>query len=135
MVVLAHVEVDLGETLQSGGRIGIDEQRDVDPVAGDERELEQELAPRRHLAGERLAHRGQVGEEALEQGASGQLGHPASALGDHRLPQPERAAVEALDERHVGFADQRAEQPEREVGPELLGVGVQEADHLAAQHV
>ncbi len=56
-----------------------------------------------------------------------------AALGQRRLAVAQRAAVEGLDERDVGLAQKRAEQPGREVRGEILAVGVDEADELPRQ--
>ena len=57
MRVLAHVEVDLGEAVESDSLVGVEQQRDVDAVAGDERQALEQLAARGDLAGERLLAR------------------------------------------------------------------------------
>jgi hypothetical protein len=36
--VLAHVEIDLGDRVEAGQRVGVDQQADVDPVPGGERQ-------------------------------------------------------------------------------------------------
>ena len=50
MRVLADVEVDLGDALQPHLAVGVEQQGDVDPVAGDEREPLEELAAGGDLA-------------------------------------------------------------------------------------
>ena len=58
MGVLADLEVDLGDRVESRFRVRVDQQADVDAVAGDERQALEQFAPGRDLAGERLADRG-----------------------------------------------------------------------------
>ena len=48
--VLAHVQVDLRDRVEAEQRVGVDQQRDVDAVAGDERQPLEQLAPGRDLA-------------------------------------------------------------------------------------
>ena len=115
-------------------RVGVDQQRDVDPVAGYERQPLERVAPGCDLAGEGLHDRGQLGIEHVEQRPGGQLGHPAAAVGKCGLALTEGPAVEPLDERDRRRAQERAEQAADVVRAKLLGVGVEEADDLAAQH-
>ena len=86
--VLAHVEVDLGDRVEPGERVRVDQQADVDAVSGRERQLLEQLTPRGDLAGERLPDRRQIGIEQVQQRAGGELGDPATAVrnGDVRRP-------------------------------------------------
>ena len=133
MGVLALVEVDLGDRVEPGDGIRVDQQADVDAVSGRERQPLEQLAPGGDLAGQRLLHRGQVGIEQVEQRAGGQLGHAAAAVGNRRLAEAKRPPVEALDERDPRPAQHGPEHATGEMGAEPLGVGVEEADHVSGQ--
>ena len=56
VAVAVLVEVDLRHRLQPELAPRVDQHRDLDAVAGRERQPLEQLAPRRHLARERLAH-------------------------------------------------------------------------------
>jgi hypothetical protein len=131
--VLADVEVDLRDRIEADQLVGVDQQGDVDAVAGDERQLLQEIAARGDLTGERLAHCRELGVEGLQQRARGQLGDAAAAVPQGRVADPKGAAVEALDELGFVSAHERPEQAAGEVRAELLGVGVEKADNIPTQ--
>ena len=78
--VLADVEVDLGERVEPDQLVGVDQQSDVDAVAGHERQLLEQLARGGDLAGQRLLHRRQVRVEEVQQRSGGQLGHATAAV-------------------------------------------------------
>ena len=59
----------------------VDQHRDLDAVAGRERQPLEQLAPRRDLAGERLAHAGELGVEERERRARQQVVDAAAAVG------------------------------------------------------
>ena len=75
-------------------RADVDEQREVDAVAGREGQLLEDLAAPGVLACERLHDRRQVGEEQRHERASDELGDPAALA----VAAVERAVVEALHE-------------------------------------
>ena len=64
--VLAYLEVDLGDRVESGLRVGVDQQADVDAVAGGERQALEQLTPGGDLARERLANGGQLRVEQVQ---------------------------------------------------------------------
>ena len=82
----------------------VDQQAELDAVAAGEAELLEDPAVRRRLAGQGLAHPGELGEEQLEHGPGHQLGDPAAAGG----VAVQRPRVEALDQRDVLGRQQRA---------------------------
>ena len=100
-------EVDLGQAVRPEALRHVDQQSELDAVAAGEAELLEDPAVRRRLAGQRLAHPGELGEEQLEHGPGHELGDPAAAGG----LAVQRAGVEALDQRDVVGGEQRPEQP------------------------
>ena len=115
--------------------VRVDQQRDVDPVAGHERQSLEQLTAGGDLARERLLDRREVRVEQVQQRPRRQLGDAAAAVRERHVTDLERPLVEALDERQTGVAHERTEQTTEEVRPELLRVRVQEADDVAGQHV
>ena len=99
--VLAHVEVDLGDRVEPRQLVGVDQQRDVDAVAGHERKPLEQLTPGGDLARQRLLDSGQVRVEEVQQRPRRQLGHAAAAVRQRHVADPERPPVEALDEREA----------------------------------
>jgi hypothetical protein len=128
VVVLAHVEVDLGEAGDPDLGVDVEQQRRLDRVAGGERQPHQQVAARGHLARQRLADVGQLGPEAAQQRARRQLGHAAAVL---REPVAERAAEERLDVLGTGDEQQRSGGARDEVLAEVPGIPVDVADDVA----
>ena len=96
MAVLAHVEVDLRDRVDPDVGAGVEQERDVDAVAGAERQPFEQLAARGDLARERLADAAQLGIEGGEQRARRQLGDaPAAGRLDLLGAVLERAPVDA----------------------------------------
>ena len=129
------LEIDLRDAVEPELAPRVDEHRDLDAVAARKRERPQELPARRDLAGERLAHVRELGVEEGERRARSEPVHapafPFSAGGGALAKGP---AVEGLHERHTLLAHERAKQPGDEIPREVLGVGVEVADQVAAQH-
>ena len=130
MAVLARAEIDLRHPLEPDGAFGVDQHRDLDPVADREREPLEQRARRGHLARERLAEPRELGEVQIEVRAREQLGDAAAAVGVDRVADAVRSPEVALDEVD-GRGQQRADQAADERVGEVLGVGVQERDELA----
>ena len=95
MGVLALVEIDLGDRVETGDPVGVDQQGDVDAVSGHEREPLEQIPAGGDLACERLGDRREFRVEQVQQRSCRELGDPASAVGQRRLADLERAAVEA----------------------------------------
>ena len=79
VAVDALAEVDLGQAVGPELLRHVDQQPELDPVAVGEAHLLEDPAVGRRLAGQGLAHPGQLGEEQLEHGAGHQLGDPPAA--------------------------------------------------------
>ena len=127
VAVDSHAKVDLGDRGDADALDDIDEETDVDAVALDERDLLEELAATRILAGERLGEHRQLREEEGDQRTGDQLGDPP-ALAAHPV---ERPLVEPLAELDVVLQQQRSEQPCDEARPEVAHVGVAPHDDVA----
>ena len=97
VAVDALAEVDLGQAVGPELLRHVDQQAELDAVAAGEAQLLEDPAVGRRLAGQGLAHPGQLGEEELEHGTGHQLGDPAAAGG----VAVQRPGVEALDEGDV----------------------------------
>ncbi len=122
----ALAEVDLGQAVHAEVLGQVDEQPELDAVAAGEAELLEDPAVGRRLAGQRLAHPRELGEEELEHGAGHELGDPPAT---RRIPV-ERAGVVALDQGHVVGGEQRAQQSGHEGGGRVGHVGIQERDDV-----
>ena len=87
--------------VEASGPVGVQQQGDVDAVAGDERQALQQLAAGGDLAGQRLARfqpaRDRRGSAAVAPSARS----PGRRLGQGHLAELERAPIEALDERDL----------------------------------
>ena len=116
--------------------VGVEEHRGLDRVSGGERKLVEELAPRRHLARQRLSEAGQLGIEGRQERPRRQLGDPAAVRGQLLAPPGSRTAAgtSPFTKRTPGLEQERAEHPRREVGGEAARVRVQVGDQLAAGH-
>jgi 2-oxoisovalerate dehydrogenase E1 component len=134
MPVLAHARVDLRHRLQAADREHVDQHADLDRVAGQERDREEDVPGRGELARERLHEAGQLGEEQVQRGLGGQLGDPAAAVGHRQLLLRIGAPVGGLDELNVRLRDQAADHPGDELAAEVAGVGVRERDDVAGGH-
>ena len=113
----------------SDAKIGghVDQEAQLHPVAAGEAELLEDPAVGRRLAGQRLAHPGQLGEEQLEHRPGHQLGDPAAARG----LTVEGTGVEALDQRDVLGGEQRAQESGDEGRGRVGHVHVEEHDDVA----
>ena len=103
VAVLARAEVDLGHALEADRAQRVDQHRDLDAVADRERQLLEQRAAGGHLAGQRLAEAGQLGEVEVEQRA----GHAARSRGRRSsgadlAADAEGPAEVGLDERELG---------------------------------
>src|SRR5690606_16058369 len=125
--VFAHTDVDLRQGVQARQVQGVDEHAELHAVADREGQLLQQRAAGRVLAAERLDEAGQLRPVHVEQGARHQLGDPAALPGGGA----EGTVVHGLDQLHVRFGEQRADDAGDEVGGELAQVGVDEADDVA----
>src|SRR5439155_23509013 len=103
VAVDAYAKVDLGDRGEAHALDDIDEEAEVDAVALDERDLLEELAAARVLAGKRLGEHRQLREEERDQRTGDQLGDPP-ALAAHAV---ERPLVEPLAELDVVLEQQR----------------------------
>ena len=131
VAVDAHPQVDLGDVVHAEAVGHVDQQTELDPVAGGEPGLVEHGAGGGGLARQGLAHARQMREEQVDDGPGHELGHPPPA----RRRAVQRALVEALHEHHVGPAvveghQERAEEAGHEVGREVLHVGVEEDEQL-----
>ena len=126
VAVDAFAEVDLGERIRSEMLRHVDQKAELHPVAAGEAQLLEDPAVRRRLAGQRLAHPRELGEEQLEHGPGHQLGDPAAAGG----VTVQRPRVEALDQRDMVGGQQRAEEPGHEGRGRVGDVRVQEGDDV-----
>ena len=129
VAVDALTEVDLGQAVRPELLRHVDQQPELDAVPVGESELLEDPAVRRGLAGQRLAHPGELGVEELEDGTRHQLGDPSAA----RRVAVQRPRVEALDEGHVVGGEQRPEQPGDEGGCRVGHVGIEVGDDVAAR--
>ena len=125
-----HAQVDLGHLLDAEAVGHVDEQAQLHAVAGGEARLVEHGPGRGRLAGQGLAHPGQLREEQVDDGSGHELGHPA------RRPPARRGGVARRSpspgpRRLPGRVEERAEQPGHEVGAEVLDVGVEEDEELA----
>ena len=97
-----HPEVDLADGIGPEALGHIDEQSELDPVAGGEAGLVEHRARRRGFARQWLAHVDQVGEQLGDERPGHELGHPAPAAGFVE----QRPLVEALHECDVLVLEQ-----------------------------
>lgn len=139
VAVVPDPDVDLGEGVQPGRLQGVDQQPELDAVAGREREPFEQGAAGRVLTAERLDETGEFRPVQVEQRAGDQLGDPAAAgRDDGAVPRRaarghlQRPVVHGLDQLDVRFGEQRADDAGHEGGVELAQVGIDEADDLAA---
>ena len=136
MAIAAHVQVHLrhphGPVEQV---VGVQEHRRLHGVPGREREAVEELAPGRHLPGERLREGGQLGIERRQQGPGGQLRDPAAVHGVLvAVGRGERPPEVALHEAQVALGHQRSQHPGDEMTREAARVGVEVDDQVAVRH-
>ena len=82
VAVAAHVQVHLDHALGAAEQlVGVQQHRGLDRVPGGERKPLEELAPRRHLARERLSEARQLGIEGGQERPRHQLRDPAAVGG------------------------------------------------------
>jgi len=134
VAVLPRAEVHLGHRGQADVVEHVDQDRDLDPVSGQEGDAEQQVPGGGELTGEGLHEPGEFGVEEVQQGLGHQLGHPAAAIGYGLLIAAEGAAVGRLAELDSRNGQQRADRAVDEVLAEITGVGVGEHDDIAARH-
>ena len=77
----ALAQVDLGQAAGAELLRHVDQQPELDPVAAGEAELLEDPAVGRRLAGQGLAHPGELGVEEFEHGSRHQFGDPAAPGG------------------------------------------------------
>ncbi len=127
VAVDALAQVDLGEAVGSELLGDVDQQPELDSVAGGETELLEDPAVRRRLARQGLAHPGELREEQLEHRTRHQLGDPPAARG----VAVQRPGVEPLHEGHVVGGEQRSEQAGHEGRCRVGHVRIEEGDDVA----
>ena len=127
VAVDALAQVDLGQAVGSELLGHVDQQAELDPVAAGEAELLEDPAVRRRLAGQGLAHPGELREEQLEHGSGHQLGDPPAAGG----VAVQRPGVEPLHQCHVVGREQRSEQAGHEGRRRVGHVRIEEGDDVA----
>ena len=127
VAVDAYAKVHLGDRGDADSLDDVDEKAEVDAVALHERDLLEELAAARVLAGQRLGEHRQLREEEGDQRTGDELGDPP-ALAAHAV---ERPLVETLAELDVVLQQQRSEQAGDETRPEVAHVGVAPHDDVA----
>src|ERR1700722_2556422 len=130
--VLPGAEIDLGQAGQADLLVHVDQHADLDPVAGEERHVGEQLPTGRELARQRLHEARELRVEEVEERLGHQLGDPAAAVGDGLLALLERTPVGGLDELDAGVLEYRAEGPVDEVLLEVGGVCVGEHDDVAS---
>ncbi len=123
-----YPEVHLGHGVDPEAVGHVDEQPQLDPVVGVEACLLEYLPRRGGFPGQGLADSDQPGEQQVDGGAGHQLGHPTPT----RRGPVDGPLVEALHQGHVVVGQDRSEQTRDEVGTEVLHVGVEEDEHVAA---
>ncbi len=129
------LEVDLAQPVQSGPLGDIDQVPDLHRVAGEERDLLEQAAASRVLAGERLDKPRQLGEEEVDQRPSDELGHaPAAALAEHPALH-DRALVVALDVLQARLVEQWPERPVDHPRVPVAHVRVSPDDQVAGRLV
>jgi hypothetical protein len=89
VVVLAAVEVHLGDDVRAVLLGDVDQQGDLDPVPLHERQRLEEVAAPRVLPRQGLVDLGEVGPERREQRAGHQLGDATAARGCGDVPEPQ----------------------------------------------
>jgi hypothetical protein len=134
VAVLPRAEVHLGHRGQADAVEHVDQDRDLDPVSGQERCAEQQVPGGGELAGQGLHEPGEFGEEEVQQGLGHQLRYPAAAVGHGLLVPGEGAPVGSLAELDSRHGQQRADRAVDKVLAEITGVGVGEHDDIAARY-
>ena len=124
--VVARAQADLRHRVEAGRAQDVDQHRGLDRVAGEERDLAQQLPARGELTGERLAEARKLGEEDPQQRLRRELGDPPGVV-EHVAARGRSAGGGRSPSRTApGLGQDRAEQPVDEVAPEVGGVGVEE---------
>ena len=93
------LEVDLPDRLQAGGIGDVDQEADLDPIAGEEGDRVKQGAAPRVLAGEALDPPRQLGEEEVAERPRRPPGAPGPPLGVDRRPRADRAPRASLRPR------------------------------------
>src|SRR5688500_16942245 len=135
VAVDAPLEVDLSEPREPGLIEDVDEQSDLDRVAGEEGQRLEQLAPSGVLARERLDHARQLGEEEVDERACHQLRDAAAALGLERVAGPDRSLVETLDVLDLRLRQEGTDEPVDEPRLNVADIGVDPGDDVAVEHV
>ena len=131
---MASAQVDLCHRVEAGYAENVDQHSDLDRVARQERDLDEEGALGDELAGQRLAEPGELRKEDAQQGLRRQLGDPAGVVEDVATRSQERAMVGRLGEANARRGQDRAEHPGHEVAFEVRRVGVEEHDDVARRN-
>ena len=127
----ALAEVDLGQAIRTQRLAHVDQQPELDAVALRKADLLEDPAMGGGLAGQWLAHVGQLREQELEHRARHQLGH-APAAGRVVVQRPR---VEALHQRDVVGRQERAEEARDEGRRGVRHVGVEIGHDVARRRV
>ena len=133
VVVLTRIQINLANCVKTTVAVGVNQERDVDPVAGQKRQVRKQLPSRSDLTGKRLANRSQIRVKEIQERTCGQLRYAAAALRQGKSRLAKRTAVEALHKGKARVLDERPDQATGKVLLEVLGVGVQKTDDLAVQ--
>ena len=129
------LEVDLPDRRQPGVLEDVDEQADLDGVAGEERQRLEQRPPAGVLPGQRLDDARQLGEEEVDERPCHQLGDAPAALRLQGVALADRPLVEALHVLELRLDEQRAEQAVDEARLDVADVGVDPGDDVPVEHV
>ena len=135
VAVHAGPQVHLGDPVEPEPLQDIDQESDLDPVAGEERELLEHLAAAGGLAREWLEHARQFGEEQVEQRARRELGDPAAPRFVPPAPHLERPPVIPFDVADAGVTQQGPQEAVDELGMDVPDVRIHPCDQVAPEDV
>src|ERR1700733_3738240 len=131
MAILANSEVDLRHRVKARAAPGVDQERDLNAVAGAERKPFEQGALGGCLARQRLIEHREVWSMEVQQRSRQELGDAATTVVADLVAEAKRTAERALDESNLRLAHERPEQPRNELRVEVDRVGVNERDKVA----
>src|SRR3989442_10689671 len=132
MDTLLHV--GLGDRIQSGALKQVDEQTGLDAVAAEEGTLFEQHSPSAVLAGERLDHPRELGEEQIQARTRRDLRPAPAARRLHLLADVDGSLIERLHILQARMDQQRTNDAVHELRVDVADVRVDPADDVATQH-
>ncbi len=127
----AYTQVHLCDRVQTEQVVGVDQDSDLDAVAGRERHRGQQFPGPGIFTAQRLQHVAEFRSQRRQQRPGHQFGDPAPSVGILAIADFQRSPVKTPDQVDAVLGEQRAHQTRHEHRIGVDQIGVDEDDDVA----